>query len=151
MHQTTSRGLYSLAVPLAMAMTLASSTFARAQFRPDFEPLSRIEAGTSVEIRTTESISTRNPDGRVFEGIVDRDVFDSSGRLAIPEGSTAELIVRREGNEMVLDLDSILVNGERYAVSTTGSNALGTTGDTSSLGINRETGTYVGGGALLGT
>jgi hypothetical protein len=113
--------------------------------------MSRIEAGTTVEIRTTEPISTSHADGRVFTGVVDRDVFDSNGRLAIPEGSTAELIVRRDfDNEMVLDLDSIIMNGERYAVSTT--NPVGTTGSGGpNFGINRETGTYVGGGALLGT
>ena len=58
---------------------------------------------------------------RVFAGIVETDVWDDSSRLAIPaipRGSPAELLVRsaRDG-DLILDLDSVTVGGQRYAVS----------------------------------
>src|SRR5262245_3868011 len=74
------------ALLLTAGLMLASSTLAHGQFRDGWQPLSRIEAGTVVGVRTTEPINTFNADGRVFSGVVDNDVYDSSGRLAIPEG-----------------------------------------------------------------
>ena len=83
-------------------------------------PLNYIDPGTSVQIRTTEPVDSSTVDGRVFTGTVDQDVRDAQGRLAIPRGATAELIVRRgPSNELYLDLDSINVNGQRYAVDAT--------------------------------
>jgi hypothetical protein len=94
-------------------------------------------------------------DGRVFIGVVDDDVLDANGRVAISRGSTAELMVRKTAtNDLVVDLDSVTVNGQRYAVladpttvgtSGTANNGVGT------LGANQTTAEYVGGGALLGT
>jgi len=43
------------------------------------------------------------------------------GQVAIPRGAYAELIVRQVGpNELVLDLESVTVNGTRYALDTEG-------------------------------
>jgi hypothetical protein len=118
--------------------------------------LPRINAGTRVEIRTSEPIDERSVDGRVYRGVVDRDVLDTDGRLAIPRGSRAELIVRETpDNELVVDLDSVIVDGQRYSVATRGT-TVGTSGSTlergvGTLGANETTGKYVGGGALLGT
>jgi hypothetical protein len=51
--------------------------------------------------------------------VVERDVRGRDRRLAIPRGSTAELIVRaqRDG-DLVVDLESVTVNSQRYAVDT---------------------------------
>jgi hypothetical protein len=55
----------------------------------------------------------------VFGGTVDQDVRGENGRLAIPRGSHVELIVRVErDNDLILDLDSVMVNGQRYAIRT---------------------------------
>jgi hypothetical protein len=93
----------------------------------------------------------------VFTGVVDEDVRDLNGNVAIPRGSTAELMVKKSGNELSVDLDSLTINGERYAVAAD-SNAVGTSGVGStiengagSIGANKDTATYIGGGALLGT
>jgi hypothetical protein len=50
---------------------------------------------------------------------VDQDVRGTNGRLAIPRGSTVELIVRvARDNDLILDLESVTVNGQRYAIKT---------------------------------
>jgi hypothetical protein len=89
----------------------------------------RIEPGVTIPIRTNEAIDVRRTDEyRVFTGVVVRDVRGADGRLAIPRGSTAELMVKasRPG-EAVLDIESITLNGQRYAVRTD-SQAVGTAG-----------------------
>ena len=110
-----------------------------------------VPSGTNITVRTTDSINIRDTsDGRVYSGVVDQDVRDRDGRVAIPRGADAELIVRNVGhNDLVLDLESVTVNGRRYVVSTTDQSYNGTEKD--GIGKNQRTGKYVGGGALLGT
>src|SRR5258705_4630469 len=118
---------------------------------------STIAAGVSIPVRTSETIDATAVDGRVFTGVVEEDVRDLNGNVAIPRGSTAELMVKKSGNELSVDLDSLTINGERYAVAAD-SNAVATSGVGStiqngagSIGANKDTATYIGGGALLGT
>ncbi len=127
-------------LPVLLAISISS-----------FADVDTIPNGTNIPVRTNERIDVRGSrDGRVYSGIVDRDVLDSRGRLAIPRGSGAELIVRDAGNRLLsVDLDSVIVNGQRYSVRTedvtrSGSNREG-------IGKNARTGEYVGGGALFGT
>jgi len=78
-----------------------------------------LQPGTVVAIRTQEPIDVERTDNRVFSGIVDQDVRGDNGRLAIPRGSHAELIVRvARDNDLILDLESVVVNGQRYAIKT---------------------------------
>jgi hypothetical protein len=108
-------------------------------------------SGTTVAVRTNEPIDVNTADGRVFTGVVDQDVIDGNGRLAIPRGSSVELMIRRApNNELALDLESVVVNGQRYAIAAN-QNIVGTAGSLGALGTNRQTAEYVGGGALLGT
>jgi hypothetical protein len=110
----------------------------------------RIEPGTTITVRTNETINARNSDGRVFTGVVDQDVLDASGGVAIPRGSTAEMIVRNlSNNEVVLDLESVSFNGQRYAVAADAD--IASNRQRSGVGANKRTGEYVGGGAVLGT
>jgi hypothetical protein len=110
-----------------------------------------VPAGTNVTVRTTDAINIRDTsDGRIYTGVVDQDVLDRDGRVAIPRGANAELIVRNVGrDDLALDLESVTVNGRRYIVSTTDQSYAGTGKD--GIGKNQRTGKYVGGGALLGT
>lgn len=113
-----------------------------------------LPAGTSISVRTDQAINEQNAaEGRTFPASIMQDVVDSSGRVVIPRGSEAALIVRRisEGGTLtsggyVLDLDSVRVNGRRYVVNTEDIKK----GDTG-IGKNRRTAEYVGGGAVLGT
>ena len=93
----------------AVLVAAASTTYAQR---------TTVAAGTTVDVRTTESINVKNvTDGRTFTGSVERDVIDANGQVAIPRGSTAQLIVRKTGdNEMAVDLNSINVNGRTYAI-----------------------------------
>jgi len=79
----------------------------------------RLEPGTVIPIRTNDSIDVERKDNRVYYGTVDQDVRGDNGRIAIPRGSNVELIVRVEpDNDLILDLESVSVNGQRYAIRT---------------------------------
>jgi hypothetical protein len=111
-----------------------------------------VPAGTTIQVRTTEAIDSQSIDGRIYRGVVENDVRDTQGRLAVPKGATAELVVRRgPDNDLVLDLDSVTVYGRRYGVDAT-RNRVGGGIDVrnSGLGANKETARNVGGGAVLG-
>jgi hypothetical protein len=114
-----------------------------------------LPAGTQISVRTDETISadTAN-EGRTYPATIQRDILDNSGNVVIPRGSQANLVVQRvnEGGtvssgNLVLDLDSIQVNGRRYTVSTEDVRR----GNNRGIGANRRTGEMVGGGAVLGT
>lgn len=109
-----------------------------------------LDAGTSVEVRTNDTIDVKNvSEARSYTGSVNKDVIDASGRVAIPKGSTAELTVRKiSDSEMALDLNAIDVNGRRYVVASDSSTQ--TASEKEGIGKNKRTGKYVGGGALAG-
>lgn len=128
---------------LALFLTLGLSISAGAQ------GYGRIDAGTTVTVRTNETIDARDSDGRVFTGSVAEDVMDRAGNIVVPRGSDVEMVVKETtNNEVALDLQSVMVNGQRYTVETTDQVV---TGDRKEgVGANKRTGKYVGGGALLG-
>ncbi len=108
-----------------------------------------IGTGTSITVRTNEMIDAKKSDGRVFAGVVDQDVTDTNGNVAIPRGSNAELIVRKASNkDLTLDLESVTVNGQRYTVNADASRLSG--GQRDGIGKNKRTGEFIGGGAALG-
>jgi hypothetical protein len=85
----------------------------------DRRDLTRIETGTLIPVRTNETIDTDRRDYQVYRGIVDQDVRGDDGQLAIPRGATVEMIVRRQrDNDLIIDLESVRVMGERYAIRT---------------------------------
>jgi hypothetical protein len=126
-----------------MLCTLSFATGVSAQ------SLRRIDAGTTITVRTNEEINASNSDGRVFSGVVDQDVVNRGGDVAIPRGSNVELLVKGISNSQVeLDLDSVTVNGQRYGIQTQDSVVSPQQAD--GLGANKRTGTFVGGGAAIG-
>jgi len=79
----------------------------------------RLEPGIQIPVRTKEPIDINRTDNRVFNGTVDADIRGDNGRIAIPRGSNAELMVRvARDNDLILDLESVVVNGQRYAIRT---------------------------------
>jgi hypothetical protein len=76
-----------------------------------------IGRGTIVPVRTNSAIDVERKDNQVYTGIVDQDVRGEDGRLAIPRGSTVEMIVRvAPDNDLIIDMESVVVNGQRYAL-----------------------------------
>ena len=80
----------------------------------------RLAPGTMISVRPSEAIDVERKDNRVYTAIVDQDVRGTNGKLAIPRGSTVELMVRvAPDNDLILDLESVNVRGgARYAIST---------------------------------
>jgi hypothetical protein len=147
----------AVASAAVFSATIGIAQPARGQIINSTDARSTIAAGVDVQVRTSETIDANTADGRIFRGVVDQDVSDTNGRIAIPRGSTAELIVKRSGNELSIDLESLTINGERYAVDAN-TNPVGTSGvkntietGAGTIGANKDTATYIGGGALLGT
>src|SRR5947207_2465177 len=89
---------------LAVAVVVSIATVASAQDRYwDGSRFTRLQPGMNISVRTNEAIDTSATDYRIFNGTVAEDVRGDDGRLAIPRGSTVELIVRRNrNNELVL-------------------------------------------------
>jgi len=107
-----------------------------------------IPKGVNIPVRTTDSINVTKSDGEVFNGVVEEDVLNTQGGVAIPRGSNVELVVRTISNETTLDMDSVFVNGDRYGVQT--ANAVVEAKPGEGLGANKRTGEFVGGGAIIG-
>ncbi len=112
-----------------------------------------IPSGTTVAIRTDEQISTKQA-GQAFSGQVAENIEDQSGRILVPRGSPAELVVLEASSggtigtpKLALGVRAITVNGRRYTVTTSAMEKRGEEG----VGANRRTAEMVGGGAVLGT
>ena len=98
---------------------------ARAQDRDDHDAdhdhdrdrMTRIEPGTTIAIRTTDAIDSDRRDDQVYRAIVDQDVRGTNDRLAIPRGSSVELIVRvTPDNDLILDLESVSAPDPRTVI-----------------------------------
>lgn len=112
----------------------------------------RVPAGTEIIIRTNDAIDARHPsDSRIYNAVIDRDVTDRAGRVVIPRGSNAELIMRdASDNEVVVDLESVEVSGQRYSVASS-EETITADSRRDGVGANKRTGKYVGGGAVIGS
>lgn len=111
---------------------------------------------TRVAVRNNETIDSKTAaPGQKYSAVVVQSVSDTHGRVIIPHGSAATLVVRSvrdqgkvEGqSELALDIDSVSIGGRRYRVETTDIVEKGKPG----VGANGRTGKFVGGGAVLGT
>lgn len=116
----------------------------------DRSPVATIEPGTYITVRTREPINTERGGATVYPATVENDVWDNYGRLSVPmiqRGSPAELLVRtaRDG-DLILDLNSVTVQGRRYEVDASGQRVE----NRGAVGTSGNTGAYVGGGALAG-
>jgi hypothetical protein len=112
-----------------------------------------VSAGTDIPVRINEAIDARSPsDSRIYTAVVDREVTDNSGRVIIRKGSDAELILRDLSQDtVVLDLESVTVDGRRYTVSTSPETITTEDSRKEGVGANKRTGKYVGGGAVIGS
>jgi hypothetical protein len=113
-----------------------------------------IATGTEIQIRTNETIDSDNASpGQLFPAEVTEAVDDLSGGIGIPAHSSAKLLIlsMSSGNvsspDLVLDLDSVTINGRVHRVYTSElkeSNGKG-------VGENKRTAEMLGGGAAIGS
>jgi hypothetical protein len=110
-----------------------------------------IPSGTEIAVRTANTIHAEDADeNRVFPATIQRDVVDRDGRVAVPRGASAELVVRRlSGNELMLDLRAVTVDGKRYILDTEDVVESGSH-EKDGVGENKRTGKFLGGGAAIG-
>ncbi len=113
-----------------------------------------IPQGTEITVLTSNSIeSGRDSGGQLYPAVINQDVADSAGAVAIPSGTHAKLVVSnvRGGGavhspELILDLYSVQIHGEEYRVDSSSVKESNKSG----LGMNRRTAEWTGGGAGLG-
>lgn len=114
-----------------------------------------LAAGTEISVRSEDTIdSAKAVQGQTYAAEIADDVRDPDGNVVIPHGSNAQIIIRsaskggrfRGASDLVLDLQSITVEGQQYLISTSDVQERGKPG----IGANVRTGEYTGGGAALG-
>ncbi len=113
-----------------------------------------LPVGTEVAVRTDDTIDSGKavPD-QTYAAEVYRDVLDQNGAVVIPHGSNAQIVIRSAKggrvtgtSNLVLDLQSVSIDGRLYQLSTTDIAQTGRAG----LGKNKRTGEFAGGGAIIG-
>jgi hypothetical protein len=114
-----------------------------------------LATGTHFPVRTEDTIDSAHAvEGQTFAGEVTEAVLDAAGDVVIPRGSNAQIVIRsaskggrfRGASDLVLDLQSVSVEGQQYNISTTDVKETGKQG----FGANKRTAIYTGGGAALG-
>jgi hypothetical protein len=114
-----------------------------------------LPVGTQISVRTEDTINSATAvEGQTYAGEIADDVLDANGDVVIPRGSNAQLVIRSASkggrfhgtSDLVLDLQSISVEGQQYVISTSDVRESGKKG----LGANKRTAEYTGGGAALG-
>ncbi len=114
-----------------------------------------LPAGSEISVRTNETIDSGTAqEGQTFSAQVTRDARDAGGSLVIPRGSSARIFIKsvsrgtrfRGASDLVLDLESVAINGQAYAVVTSSITQKGRSG----IGANKRTAEFTGGAAALG-
>ena len=115
----------------------------------------QLPAGTQVSVRSEETIDSATAvEGQTYAAEITDSVSDANGDVVVPHGSNAQIIIRsaskggrfRGASDLVLDLQSISVEGKQYQISTSDVRQSGKQG----LGVNKRTAEYTGGAAALG-
>ena len=114
-----------------------------------------LPAGSEISVRTNEAIDSGTAAERqTFDAQVTRDARDANGDVVIPKGSEARIVIKsaskggrfRGASDLVLDMQSVTINGQLYSIDTADISQQGKAG----LGANKRTAIYTGGGAALG-
>lgn len=114
-----------------------------------------VPVGAEVSVRTNEPIdSATAAEGQTFDAQVTRSVKDGNGDVVIPRGAPARIVIKsaskggkfRGQSDLVLDLQSVVIDGKSHAIETEEIAKKGKSG----VGANKRTAEYTGGGAALG-
>jgi hypothetical protein len=107
-------------------------------------------------VQTDETIDgSTAADGQSFAADVTESVRDADGKVVIPAGAKAQVIIKsltqggkiRGRDDLVLDLASVSIDGRQYALSTEDLEKQGRAG----VGKNKRTAEFIGGGAAIGS
>ena len=152
------------AAPASSAPTMATRpAAARRPARPAPRPTTdditsetrMLPSGTEISVQTDETIDgSTAADGQIFAADVTESVKDADGKIVIPAGAKAQVIIKSltQGGkikgqaDLLLDLQSVSIDGRQYALSTADLEETGRAG----LGKNKRTAEFVGGGAAIG-
>jgi hypothetical protein len=114
-----------------------------------------VPSGTEISVQTNETIdgSTAAND-QLFDANVTENVLDADGKVVIPAGAKARIIIKsltqggkiQGQSDLVLDLASVSIDGRQYTLSTADLEEKGRAG----LGKNKRTAEFLGGGAAIG-
>lgn len=114
-----------------------------------------LPAGALIPVRSEETIDAAVASGgQTYAAEVTRDIKDADGAVVIPRGSNAQIVIRsaakggrfKGASDLVLDLDSVSVEGRRYRLDTQDVIRKGRDG----VGKNKRTAVFTGGGAAIG-
>ncbi|MEO8050871.1 MAG: hypothetical protein ABI833_10690 [Acidobacteriota bacterium] len=114
-----------------------------------------LPAGALIPVRSEETIDASvATGGQTYAAEVTRDVTDEGGAVVIPRGSNAQIVIRsaarggriKGASDLILDLDSVSVEGRRYTLDTEDMIKKGRDG----IGKNKRTAEFTGGGAAIG-
>ena len=144
----------------APSMAASAPRPALARPRPSLDDITTdthlLPSGTDISVQTEETIDgSTAADGQTFAATVTEPVRDAEGKVVIPAGAKAQVIIKslsqggkiRGRDDLVLDLASVSVDGRQYRLSTADLEQQGKQG----LGANRRTAEFVGGGAAIGS
>jgi hypothetical protein len=114
-----------------------------------------LPAGSLIPVRSEETIDAAvATGGQTYAAEVTRDIKDADGAVVIPRGSNAQIVIRsaakggriKGASDLVLDLDSVSVEGRLYTLDTQDMIKKGRDG----VGKNKRTAYFTGGGAAVG-
>jgi len=104
---------------------------------------SSVPSGTDIKVRTDQQITADSGNvGQTYTGEVTEDVTNN-GNTVIPKGSPVVLTTVKDGSKVAVDLRDVTVGSRKYAIEAS-SYKSGT------VGANKTTAKYAGGGALAG-
>ena len=115
----------------------------------------KLPIGTEIAVRVEETIdSGKASEGQTYAAEVMKDIHDDAGDTVIPRGANAQIVIRsaskggrfRGASDLVLDLDSVAIDGRQYRLSTADLVQKGRDG----VGANKRTAEFTGGGAAVG-
>ena len=114
-----------------------------------------LPVGTQVSVRTEETIDSAHAvEGQTYAAEVTKDIRDAAGDCVIPRGANAQVMIVSAAkggkihgaSDLVLDLASVSIAGQRYRLTTSDIAEKGRNG----LGANKRTAEFAGGGAAVG-
>ncbi len=114
-----------------------------------------LPVGTEIPVRNEETIdSARAVEGQLYAAEMAADVMDAEGAVVIPKGANVQIVIKsatrggrfRGASDLVLDLQSVSIDGQQYRLDTSNLEDRGHAG----LGKNKRTGEFIGGGAAVG-